>query len=243
MSRKKSTQAGVRPAEASARDAQSQTRGAFLQQLLDLNPNFFFVRDREGRFVFVNKALADAYGTTVVALTGKTDADFNANPQEVETIRRSDLDVMESLQDKFIPESPILRDGRWVQTTKLPVVDADGVARQVLGISSDITERIQMEQTIQTSLERRGRQVQTATEVAQEIAAATALDELLLRVVTLVKERFGYYASGHRARPRWTEDAGSRSPRGDGARRGRRGSRDRAASVGSRCHPRSRLGA
>ena len=164
-----------------------------LRQALDLNPNFFFIRDREGRFILANKAIADAYGTTVEDLIGKADADFNVDPEEVEAIRRGDLEVMESRQDKFIPESPILRQGRWVQTTKLPLVDADGVARRVIGISSDITERVQMEQVIQTSLERRGRQVQTSTEVAQEIAAATALDELFERVVTLVKERFGYY--------------------------------------------------
>ncbi|MGC9395565.1 MAG: PAS domain-containing protein [Anaerolineae bacterium] len=164
-----------------------------LRQAFDLNPNFFFIRDREGRFILANKAIADAYGTTVEDLIGKTDADFNVDPEEVEAIRRGDLEVMESRQDKFIPESPILRQGRWVQTTKLPLVDADGVAWKVLGISSDITERVQMEQAIQTSLERRGRQVQTSTEVAQEIAAATALDELFERVVTLVKERFGYY--------------------------------------------------
>jgi len=170
-----------------------ESRHTMLRQALDLNPNFFFIRDREGRFVLANQAIANAYGTIVEDLIGKTDADFNVDPEEVEAIRHSDLEVMESRQDKFIPESPILRQGRWVQTTKLPLVDADGVARQVLGISSDITDRIQMEQAIQTSLERRGRQVQTSTEVAQEIAAAAALDELFERVVTLVKERFGYY--------------------------------------------------
>ncbi len=46
---------------------------------------------------------------------------------------------------------------------------------------------------IQASLTRRGFQVQTSTEVAQEIAAAPELDELFKRVVTLIKERFGYY--------------------------------------------------
>lgn len=61
------------------------------------------------------------------------------------------------------------------------------------GAFIDITERKQMEQQIQETLERRGRQVQTGTEIAQEIAAAPALDELFNRVVDLIKERFGYY--------------------------------------------------
>ena len=173
-----------------------QEPSAFLRQILDINPNFVFVRDREGRFVLANRAIAEAYGTTIEDLIGKTDADFNARPEEVEAIRRSDLEVLESSQEKFVPESLITYGGtreRWVQTIKRPLLDENGVAQWVLGVSTDITRRKLMELAIQESLERRGRQVQTSTEVAQEIAAAPALDELFLRVVTLVKERFGYY--------------------------------------------------
>ena len=38
---------------------------AFLRQVIDIDPNFIFAKDREGRFILVNKAVADAYGTTV----------------------------------------------------------------------------------------------------------------------------------------------------------------------------------
>jgi GAF domain-containing protein len=41
--------------------------------------------------------------------------------------------------------------------------------------------------------ERRALQVQTSTQISQEIAAVPALDELYRLVVTLIKERFGYY--------------------------------------------------
>ncbi len=61
------------------------------------------------------------------------------------------------------------------------------------GAFVDISEKKQLERQIRESLERRGRQVQTSAEVAQEIASAPALDELYEKVVTLVKERFGYY--------------------------------------------------
>ncbi len=66
--------------------------------------------------------------------------------------------------------------------------------RTLLQVSmQDITGRKQLERQIQESLERRSRQVQTSTEVAQEIAAAPALDELFRRVVDLVQTRFDYY--------------------------------------------------
>ncbi len=170
----------------------------FLRQVIDSSPNFVFVRDREGRFVLANRAVAEAYGTTVEELTGKTDADFNPNKEEVARLLAEDREIMDSLQEKFIPETLITgADGvsRWYQVLKLPLIDEDGVARRILGIATDITERKLIEQEIQASLERRARQVQTVTEVAQEISAAPALDELFRRVVTLIKERFGYYHS------------------------------------------------
>ena len=50
-----------------------------------------------------------------------------------------------------------------------------------------------LENQLQESVQQRGRQVQVSTQVAQEIGAATDLDELFRREVTLVEERFGYY--------------------------------------------------
>ncbi|MDH3675146.1 MAG: PAS domain-containing protein, partial [Anaerolineae bacterium] len=57
---------------------------AFLRQLIDLNPHFIFVKDREGRFALTNQAFAEAYGTTVEALIGKTDADVNPSQEMVD---------------------------------------------------------------------------------------------------------------------------------------------------------------
>ncbi len=64
---------------------------------------------------------------------------------------------------------------------------------QMVASFSDITERKRLEQEIRQSLERRARQVQTSAEVAQQIAAAPALEELFSQVVNLVQSRFGYY--------------------------------------------------
>ncbi len=123
----------------------------FLRQVLDINPHLVFAKDRSGRFTLVNQALAEAYGTTVEGLIGKTDADFNRHPAEVEQFRRDDLEVMDNLHEKFIGEEKITDASgrtRWLQTIKRPIVGADGRADQVLGVATDITRHKELEQQL-----------------------------------------------------------------------------------------------
>ncbi len=63
----------------------------------------------------------------------------------------------------------------------------------VQAIIRDITERKLLEAQVQQAFERRGYQVQVSTEISQEVASASELSDLFERVVTLIKERLGYY--------------------------------------------------
>ncbi|MGE5214435.1 MAG: ABC transporter substrate binding protein [Nitrospirota bacterium] len=121
---------------------------AFLRQVIDIVPDFIFAKDRAGRFTLANRATAEAYGTAVENLIGKTDRDFNSNLEEVEFFRRVDLEVMNTLQERFIAEERVTDAGgkvRWLQTVKRPIVEKDGSANQVLGTSTDITQRKESE--------------------------------------------------------------------------------------------------
>jgi len=143
---------------------------AFLRQVIDVDPNFIFAKDREGRFTLVNQAMADVYGTTVEDLLGKTDADFNPNVDEVEFFRRMDLDVMDTLQGRFIPEERVTdAQGkvRWLQTVKRPMIGKDGTANQVLGSATDITQRKRAEETLQKRTEQAIRYQAVLLELAQ----------------------------------------------------------------------------
>jgi len=116
---------------------------AFLRQVIDINPNFVFAKDREGRFTLVNQAIADAYGTSVDKLLGKTDADFNPNAEEVAHFREADLHVLDSQAELEIPEEVITDAAgktRWLRTVKRPILSEDGVAEQILGVAVDITD-------------------------------------------------------------------------------------------------------
>lgn len=114
----------------------------FLRRVVDTTPNLIFVKNRKGEFTLVNKAVADIYNASIHDMVGKTDADFNPRSSEVDGYLHDDLDVMDSLKNVFIPEESITApDGtvRWLQTIKVPIVDGDGVARHILGVSADIT--------------------------------------------------------------------------------------------------------
>ncbi|MCS7238921.1 MAG: response regulator [Thermoguttaceae bacterium] len=115
-----------------------------LHALMDHLPHAIYFKDREGRYLRINKALARSIGLDDPAQAlGKTDFDFFAPEYAVEA-RRDELRVMDTglpIVDK--EERVIWRDGRscWMSTTKLPLLDERGQIVGTFGISRDITER------------------------------------------------------------------------------------------------------
>lgn len=124
----------------------------YLRKIIDLNPSFIFAKNREGRFTMANISVAKAYGTSVDGLIGKTDSDFNPNALEVDHFRRDDVEVMDSHRIKYIPVEVITDAAgrkRYLQTVKTPIVEDNGIANQILGISTDITERVETQQAME----------------------------------------------------------------------------------------------
>lgn len=139
----------VTPRKQAEKALQEQKR--FLRQIIDIYPLYIFVRDLDGCFTLVNQAMAEAYGTTVDEMIGKTDADFNLDLARVERIRLSDRAVLAQSETRLIPEEKIVDaegNTQWLQIVKCPVIDSDGVARQVLGVATDITARKQAEEAL-----------------------------------------------------------------------------------------------
>jgi PAS domain S-box-containing protein len=125
-----------------------------LRQIIDLVPHFIFAKDVNGKFILINKAVADAYGTTVEGLTGKTDADFAKSEEEVIHFRKDDNEVIKSGKPKIIPEEPITDASgltRKLNTVKIPFTFSGTSLPAILGVSVDITEIKNKEQALHES--------------------------------------------------------------------------------------------
>ena len=122
---------------------------AILRQIIDLVPHGIFVKDWNGKYLLVNKAVADANNTSVSALTGRYHADIHPDQSELQKMLRDDREVMITGKMKFIPEEPYTDakgNLRFHQATKVPFHFFGDKTPAVLGIAIDITERKQAEE-------------------------------------------------------------------------------------------------
>jgi PAS domain S-box-containing protein len=115
----------------------------FLDSIVENIPNMVFVKEAtELRFERINRAGELLLGIERGSLLGKNDIDLFPSEQ-AESFRARDRRTMSDRVVVDIAEEPIqTRDGeRWLHTKKVPVLDAQGLPRYLLGISEDITER------------------------------------------------------------------------------------------------------
>lgn len=130
---------------------------SFFRKIIDIDRNMIFVKDYEGRFVLVNQAIANVFGTTKEDMVGKTNNDFIPNKALVEKFYQDEQEVIQNQQEKIIPEI-MIRDVKgnihWLQVVMQPLSSVDGSSRMVLGVSSDITDRIRMESQLRHNVER-----------------------------------------------------------------------------------------
>lgn len=172
--------------------AEQRSFFAFFRQVIDINPNLIFARDREGRFTLVNQTMADFYGTTVEELLGKRDADVNPNATYVATVQREDLELMEQAEPQIATEKAITHasgEQRWLSVIKRPIRDPDGTTRQVLGVGVDITERKQTEAALRQRVQQLDALRDTLAELTQissDLDLDTLLHSILKRAVALL---------------------------------------------------------
>jgi PAS domain S-box-containing protein len=136
-----------------AEDANLRYR-EMLQQIIDLLPAYIYAKDAKGRFIFINKSLADFFGTTPQEVIGKRDEDFGATAEQAELMRAEERKVMEEGHSLYLSEVAVpfsWQHTGWFQSTKVPFELPLDKAPAVLGVAVDITDRLLAEKSIRES--------------------------------------------------------------------------------------------
>jgi len=129
-----------------AEEAIDQER-RMLRTLIDNLPDPIYVLDKECRKVIANKADVENIGcANETEVLGKTDIElfpgkigergYNDNRKIIKTGK-----PIFDLEEEFISGKGVKR---WLQTTKIPLLDKDGNISGLVGIGHDITERKQI---------------------------------------------------------------------------------------------------
>lgn len=149
-----------------------------LMDFMDTFPDVIYFKDAEGRLILVNKAHANGVGLKPEQIVGKTD--FDIFPRErAERMREDDHYVLKTgkpIIDKI--ERGTRPDGvdNYVSTTKIPRFDVHGKVVGLIGITRDVTKRVQFEKIREekVSIEKRLEMLEDMNKIKSEFVSAVS---------------------------------------------------------------------
>lgn len=168
-----------------------------LRTLIDNLPDYIFAKDTEGKFLISNKAHAQAVRVTdPEAMVGKTA--YECWPQELAAqYEIDDRLVIQSGRTLFnLERVSINAEGEhiWVSTTKAPLKDADGHIIGLVGMSRDITERKQVEESLSKHVEQLSTLQRVDAELNHRLNTSYVLSMALDAAVRLSQANHGFIA-------------------------------------------------
>ena len=156
-----------------------------LQSLIESIPDLIFFKDKEGIYRLCNEAYQSSVGKTSEEIIGK--GDFDIFPAETATVfHEQDLTVLEQKHSLRIEEWISLkgRELQFVETVKTPVITETGELQGVIGISRDITDRHQKEESLKKQAERDS----LLSSIARDL-----IEKDLEVAINLILEKIGHF--------------------------------------------------
>ena len=130
---------------------QSDENKQLLQSIIDNTSNPIFIKKLNGEYLLINKHFGELFEISNEQIIGKTDNDFL--PKETaEIYRNSDLEVAKKLVELKSEETIKQKDGLHTYiAVKFPLYDNTGRIYAIGGISTDITERKKLEDSLKST--------------------------------------------------------------------------------------------
>jgi PAS domain S-box-containing protein len=121
---------------------------ARLQEVLDGAPTLVYMKDLDGRYLFINRRFERVFNVTRDGVRGRTDYDIFPGPI-ADSFRENDRKVTGDREPIEVEEVAILGgEKRTYMSVKFPLFDSSRVSYALCGISTDITERKNAEQAL-----------------------------------------------------------------------------------------------
>ncbi len=123
----------------------------FSRTVIETLPDLVWLKDKDGVYLACNPKFERLLGVKESILIGKTDYDFFESKQ-ADFFRENDRRAMAAGEPCINEETlTYIDDGHTetVETIKTPILDADGNVNGVLGIARDISDRKNIENTLQ----------------------------------------------------------------------------------------------
>ncbi len=173
-------------------EAEIRAREAKFRTLVDNIPQKVFLKDRDYRWIAINRKFADDLGLQPDEVIGKMDSDLFP-PELAAKYHEDDVRIMETNQtDEF--DEKYIQDGQetWVHTVKTPVIDERGDIIGVLGVFQDITEKVKGEEIMR----RQEKELVTKNRIAQVFLNTPDEDlysEVLKVLLDVTESKYGVF--------------------------------------------------
>ena len=134
-------------------ERENENHRRYLRRIIDTDPNLIFVKDADGAYQMVNKAMAAVLGNSPEYIEGRLEADLLRDPKKAESYRKQDLRVLETnitTVNEDVFRNPRSGKDHYLITTKSPITGLNGQPC-ILGVCVDITERITTENELRES--------------------------------------------------------------------------------------------
>ncbi len=134
----------------------ANAEAAFPWAILDHLAHAVFVKDRDFRYVFLNRAALAMVGHTLESMVGKTDHEVPLPQKAADFYRLGDLKVFRTGSDVTIDEEELVDVSgkrRVLATTKVPYRDASGALTHLIGVIHDVTRLKAAEEALQAANE------------------------------------------------------------------------------------------
>lgn len=165
-----------------------------LNAILDNIPYWAWIKDKEGKYLLVNKEYAKDKNVTIQDFIGKTDYDFYPN-EIAEKYLNDDKEVMVSKELKTIKEEEtvINEEKRYLETFKQPFLDNQGEVIGTIGIAKDITEKKEVEAELiqrQEKIIKANKREILLRNITEKIRSSLDIDETLTFICEEIAKLF-----------------------------------------------------